>query len=251
MVNDPDRAYKPLKFFCIPGWELMSASESEMVAASVTEGLLAVRGRIARAADDYGRGGLVKLVCVSKTVSVESIRVALEAGERIFGENRVQEAQAKWPELKREFPDVELHLIGPLQSNKVREAVELFDVIETVDRVKIAEAIAREVEATGRRPRLYVEVNTGDEPQKAGVRPDKADEFLADCTRRLQLKVDGLMCIPPFGAPCSPHFALLAEIARRNEIKNLSMGMSSDFELAIQLGATYVRVGSAIFGHRT
>jgi PLP dependent protein len=213
--------------------------------------LAEVKARIARAARDCGRRpDALTLVCVTKTFGVEEIRVALDAGERVFGENRVQEALRKWPRLRREYPDVELHLLGPLQSNKTREAVELFDVIESVDRDKIAVALAEEIARSGRRPRLYVQVNTGAEPQKAGVLPQDADRFLAFCRNDLKLAIDGLMCIPPLGEQASPHFALLNKIASRNEIATLSMGMSADFELAIQLGATHVRVGSAIFGER-
>jgi hypothetical protein len=224
----------------------------QLEATSIGERLALVRQRIARAAEDSGRSaGDVALVCVSKTFGAEDILPALETGERIFGENRVQEAKAKWPALKARFPDVELHLIGPLQSNKAREAVELFDVIETIDRPKIAEALAAEIARTGRHPRLYIEINTGAEPQKAGVLPDAADAFIAHCVGALGLKIAGLMCIPPENEQRSPHFALLADIARRNGLKGLSMGMSADFELAIQLGATHVRVGSAIFGSRS
>ena len=160
----------------------------------------------------------------------------LEAGHRVFGENRVQEAMAKWPPLREKYPDIELHLIGPLQSNKTREAVELFDVIESVDREKIAKALSEEIARTGKRPRLFVQVNTGAEPQKAGVLPESADSFLAACRDAYGLKIEGLMCVPPVGEQASPHFALLADIAARNGINELSMGMSSDFELAIQLG---------------
>ncbi|MGB7092441.1 MAG: YggS family pyridoxal phosphate-dependent enzyme [Methylovirgula sp.] len=213
--------------------------------------LAEVKARISRAARDCGRApDAVSLVCVTKTFGVEEIRVVLEAGERVFGENRVQEALRKWPQLRRAFPDVELHLLGPLQSNKARAAVEGFDVIESVDRDRIAIALAEEIARTGRRPRLYVQVNTGAEPQKAGVLPRAADQFLAFCRNDLKLAISGLMCIPPVGEQASPHFALLNKIAARNAITTLSMGMSADFELAIQLGATHVRVGSAIFGER-
>jgi PLP dependent protein len=213
--------------------------------------LAAVKARIARAVRDSGRApGAVTLVCVTKTFGPEEIRPVLDAGERVFGENRVQEALRKWPALRRETPDIELHLIGPLQSNKVREAAEFFDVIESVDRDKIAVALAEEMARSGRRPRLYVQVNTGAEAQKAGVLPQDADRFVAFCRGDLQLAIEGLMCIPPVGEQASPHFALLNKIAARNGIAALSMGMSADFELAIQLGATHVRVGSAIFGER-
>jgi pyridoxal phosphate enzyme (YggS family) len=210
-----------------------------------------VEERIARAARDGDRpAGAVTLVAVSKTFDAPDIAPVIAAGQRVFGENRVQEAKGKWPALRAATPGIVLHLIGPLQSNKVREAVELFDVIETVDRPKIAEALAAEMARTGRRPDLYVQVNTGAEPQKAGIAPQEADAFLADCRDRLGLAIAGLMCIPPVGEQASPHFALLATIARRNGIARLSMGMSGDFELGIQLGATHVRVGSAIFGVR-
>ncbi len=223
-----------------------------MTAASETiERLDTVRVRIARAARDCDRDpGAVTLVCVSKTFDAEAIVPVLEAGERVYGENRVQEAQGKWPALRERYADVALHLIGPLQSNKAEDAVSLFDVIETVDRPKIAGALARAIQKVGRHPHLYVQVNTGAEPQKAGVLPQAADAFLASCRDEHGLAVAGLMCIPPVDDQASPHFALLAKIAARNGIAGLSMGMSSDFELAIQLGATHVRVGSAIFGAR-
>ncbi|MGO9006763.1 MAG: YggS family pyridoxal phosphate-dependent enzyme [Beijerinckiaceae bacterium] len=210
-----------------------------------------VRRRIALAAEDCGRNSRdVTLVCVSKSFAAAAIDPVLAAGERVFGENRVQEALEKWPPLKQAFEGVELHLIGPLQSNKAREAVQFFDVIETVDRVKIAETLAREIARLGRAPRLYVQVNTGSEPQKAGVLPLEADRFIASCVKDYGLTIEGLMCIPPADDQASPHFALLYKIASRNGLRVLSMGMSNDFELAIQLGATHVRVGSAIFGKR-
>ncbi len=210
-----------------------------------------IEARIARALADAERApGTATLVAVSKTYGAEIIGPVIAAGQRVFGENRVQETAGKWPALRAETPGLVLHLIGPLQSNKAREAVELFDVIETVDRPKIAEALADAMAKSGRTPRLLVQVNTGAEPQKAGVAPEAADAFLADCRDRLGLKVDGLMCIPPADQQASPHFALLATIARRNGLDVLSMGMSADFELGLQLGATHVRVGSAIFGQR-
>jgi pyridoxal phosphate enzyme (YggS family) len=213
--------------------------------------LAEVRERLARAARDADRGPAeITLVCVSKTFPAEEIRPVLGHGERVFGENRVQEAEEKWPGLRADYPDIELHLIGPLQSNKAREAVALFDVIETVDREKIAEALAKEIKRTGKHPKLYVQVNTGAEPQKAGILPEDADAFIASCREAHGLEISGLMCIPPVNDQASPHFALLNQIAARNGIKDLSMGMSSDFELAIQLGATHVRVGTAIFGKR-
>ncbi|MEA2840712.1 MAG: dependent protein [Methylobacteriaceae bacterium] len=210
-----------------------------------------VRGLIARAARDFGRDpGDVRLVCVTKTMLPERIRPVIEAGERIFGENRVQEAHGKWPALKADFADIELHLIGPLQTNKAREAVALFDVIETLDRPALAKAVAVDIQRAGRAPKLFVQVNTGAEPQKAGVLPQEADAFITQCRSEYGLDPVGLMCIPPLEEQASPHFALLAKIAARNGLTELSMGMSADYELAIQLGATHVRIGSAIFGGR-
>jgi PLP dependent protein len=217
----------------------------------VPQGLVDVRQRIVQAAHDCGRDpGEVSLVCVGKTFDASAIQPVLAAGETLFGENRVQEALDKWPLLKETFAGIELHLIGPLQSNKVRDAVRFFDVIESVDRPKIAEALAREIARSGRAPRLLVQVNTGAEPQKAGILPEEADRFIALCRTDYGLAIDGLMCVPPVGEQASPHFALLNKIAGRNGLGMLSMGMSGDFELAIQLGATHVRVGSAIFGAR-
>jgi PLP dependent protein len=192
----------------------------------------------------------VKLVAVTKTVPPVVIGQAIAAGQRIFGENRVQEAHAKWPALRELHPDIELHLIGPLQSNKVREAVQLFDVIETVDRPKLARALAEEMARVAKRPRLFVQVNTGEEPQKAGVLPAEADAFVALCRDTFGLAIDGLMCIPPLDEEPAMHFALLAKIAARAGVTELSMGMSDDFVRAIPFGATYVRVGTAIFGER-
>lgn len=192
----------------------------------------------------------VTLVAVSKTFDVEAIRPVISAGQRVFGENRVQEAQGKWPELKAETPDLELHLIGPLQSNKTAEAVALFDVIETVDREKIARALAAEIQKQGRNLRFYVQVNTGLEPQKAGIAPEETVAFVDLCRRELGLQIEGLMCIPPVEENPGPHFALLAKLAAACKLEKLSMGMSGDFETAIQFGATSVRVGSAIFGAR-
>lgn len=213
--------------------------------------LAEVRKRLARAARDCGRDpATVRLVCVTKTVSANRIEPLLQAGCRDFGENRVQEAAGKWPALREAFPDLSLRLIGPLQTNKVRDALRLFDVIETVDRPKLAAALAIEIARLGKRPRLYIQVNIGEEPQKAGVLPQGADELIRHCREDLGLGVEGLMCIPPVDQQGSPYFALLGKIAKRNNISNLSMGMTSDFELAIRLGATEVRVGSAIFGAR-
>jgi pyridoxal phosphate enzyme (YggS family) len=218
---------------------------------SIIDRLDAAKQAIDRAARDCERDpAKIALVCVTKTFAGEDVLPLLDAGQRIFGENRVQEARGKWPPLREKYPDVELHLIGPLQSNKAREAVETFDVIESVDREKIAEALATEIERQGKRPRLLVQVNTGAEPQKAGVLPQDADAFIELCRQKYGLEIEGLMCVPPVGEQASPHFALLADIAARNGLAIVSMGMSSDFELAIQLGATHVRIGSAIMGHR-
>ena len=190
-----------------------------------------------------------RLVAVSKTVSQDSIREAIAAGQRLFGENRVQEAQAKYPELKNELPDLELHLIGPLQTNKVKDAVALFDVIQTLDRTKLADALAAERDKSGKCPRLLLQVNTGEEPQKAGVLPAETASLIG-YARKLELPLEGLMCIPPAEDDAAPHFALLAKLARDHGLANLSMGMSGDFELAVKFGATHVRVGTAIFGSR-
>jgi PLP dependent protein len=219
---------------------------SESIRASLAE----VRRRIAVACQTAGRDpASVTLVAVAKTHPAESVLAALEAGQRVFGENRVQEAQAKYPALRTRFPDLELHLIGPLQTNKARDAVQLFDVIETVDRPKLARVLAQEMNRAGRRLACYVQVNTGEEPQKAGVAPNDADAFIAE-GRALGLDIVGLMCIPPEHEPAAPHFALLRVIAERNGLTRLSMGMSGDFETAIRLGATHVRIGTAIFGAR-
>ena len=209
------------------------------------------RSAIQRAALDCGRDpASVTLVCVTKTFPAEDIEPLLAAGHRVFGENRVQEAMGKWPALRARYPDLDLHLIGPLQSNKTREAIETFDAIQSVDREKIAKALAEEMARAGKRPRLFVQVNTGAEPQKAGVLPQDADAFLKTCRETYELAIEGLMCVPPVDEQAAPHFALLADIAARNGLPALSMGMSSDFEIAIQLGATHVRVGSAIMGVR-
>jgi pyridoxal phosphate enzyme (YggS family) len=192
----------------------------------------------------------VELVAVSKTFDTEAVRPVLAAGQRAFGENRVQEAERKWPVLKNEFADVELHLIGPLQSNKAKDAVALFDVIHTIDREKIARAVAEEISRQARRLKLFVQVNTGEEPQKAGVMPRAAKAFVDFCRVELKLPVAGLMCIPPVDEEPAVHFAFLAKLAKETGLQGLSMGMSSDFETAIAFGATHVRVGSAIFGDR-
>jgi PLP dependent protein len=215
------------------------------------ERLAAVKTEIAAACAEAGRDpGEITLVAATKTFAADAIRPALAAGHRVFGENRVQEAKAKWPALKAEYPGIELHMIGPLQSNKVREAVGLFDAIHSVDRPNLCAALAKEIERQGRRPLLFVEINTGAEPQKAGVFPNDADLFLHACAETYGLTVVGLMCIPPFDELPAPHFALTAKIARRNGLALLSMGMSADFAVAIRFAATHVRVGTAIFGER-
>jgi pyridoxal phosphate enzyme (YggS family) len=214
--------------------------------------LAETKAAIARAARDFERRPEdVALIAVSKTMPVEAILPALEAGQRVFGENYVQEAKAKWPALRERFPDAEVHMIGPLQSNKAREAVALFDAIHSLDRESLARELAREIARAGKAPRLFVQVNTGEEPQKGGVSPGEAHAFLELCRKQHGLVIEGLMCIPPADEPPSPHFALLAKIAARNGLRGLSMGMSADFEAAIQLGATHVRIGSAIFGARS
>ncbi|AXS42331.1 YggS family pyridoxal phosphate-dependent enzyme [Breoghania sp. L-A4] len=210
-----------------------------------------VKTRILEAERDAGRpAGSVTLVAVSKTFDIEHIEPVIAAGQRVFGENRVQEAQSKWPALKERHEDIELHLIGPLQSNKAKDAVALFDVIHTIDRDKIARAIKAEMEAQGRTPTLFIQVNTGGEPQKAGVLPEDADAFVKCCRDELGLAIEGLMCIPPADENPGLHFALLRKIAERNGLAGLSMGMSGDFDTAVAFGATHVRVGSAIFGTR-
>ena len=219
--------------------------------ADVTANLAAIKARIASAEAAAGRAaGSTRLVAVSKTHGAERIRPALEAGHRVFGENRVQEAAAKWPALREDFPDLELHLIGPLQTNKVAQAVALFDVIQTVDREKLARALAAEFERTGLKRRVFIQVNTGAEPQKAGILPEDADAFIRACIKDHKLDIIGLMCIPPVDEEPALHFALLAKIAKRNGLDGLSMGMSGDFETAVRMGATHVRVGTAIFGAR-
>lgn len=215
------------------------------------EQLTLVKHKLGAAEREANRqDGSATLVAVSKTFDAEHIRPVIEAGQRVFGENRVQEAQGKWPALKAEFSDIELHLIGPLQSNKAKEAVALFDVIETVDREKIAAELAREIERQGRAVKLYVQVNTGSEPQKAGIEPREAVAFVKRCREIHGLAIEGLMCIPPAEENPGPHFALLAKLAREADVDKLSMGMSGDYELAVAFGATSVRVGSAIFGSR-
>lgn len=226
-------------------------STSEGGPANAAARLRYVRGQMAKACAHVERAPAgVQLVAVSKTFAAAEIEPVLAAGQRAFGENRVQEANAKWPALRERFPDTELHLIGPLQSNKVKDAAALFDVIHTVDRASLCAALAKELARSGRLPRLLVEVNTGAEAQKAGVLPENADAFLRDCRESYGLTIEGLMCIPPFDEAPAPHFALLAKTAARNGLSTLSMGMSADFTTAIEFGATLVRVGSAIFGSR-
>lgn len=219
--------------------------------SEVAAHLAEVRGRIDAAAKAAGRNPAdVTLVAVSKTHGADRVRELLAAGHRIFAENRVQEAEEKYPALKAEFPDLELHLIGPLQTNKARDAVALFDAIESVDRERIAAALAKEMERSGRRPDCYIQVNTGEEPQKAGIAPAEVDAFVAACRDTHKLPVVGLMCIPPVGEEPALHFALLAKMAARLGLARVSMGMSADYETAVKLGATHVRVGSALFGSR-
>lgn len=218
---------------------------------SVEDNLLEIRAKIAKAADEAERDpSSVTLVAVSKTFEAEHIRPVIEAGQRVFGENRVQEAQSKWPALREKTPDIELHLIGPLQSNKAADAVGVFDVIESVDREKIARVLADEMKRQHRPLPVYIQVNTGLEPQKAGIAPDDVASFVMLCRDELGLQVLGLMCIPPAEENPGPHFALLQKLAVENGLSQLSMGMSADFETAIGFGATSVRVGSALFGTR-
>jgi pyridoxal phosphate enzyme (YggS family) len=214
-------------------------------------GLAKVQAELEAARANSSTSRPVTLVAVSKTFGAEAIEPVILAGQKVFGENRVQEAKAKWPDLEARHPGIELHLIGPLQSNKAKEAVALFDAIHTVDRVSLCEALAKEIERQSRHPLLFVEINTGAEPQKAGILPENADAFLQACREDYGLEISGLMCIPPVEEAPAPHFALTAKIAERNGLKLLSMGMSADFAVAVQFGATHVRVGSAIFGHRS
>jgi len=220
-------------------------------ATEVAANLAEVRARIAATAGEAGRDpDTVTLIAVGKVQPLERVEAALLAGQRVFGENRVQEAQGKWPGLRERFAGVELHLIGPLQTNKVRDAVALFDVIQTVDRPKLAAELAREMDRQGRRPECYIQINTGEEAQKAGIVPAEADAFIEVCRSGHGLPVVGLMCIPPVDDDPSLHFALLRELAKRHGLERLSMGMSGDYEAAVALGATHVRVGTAIFGAR-
>jgi pyridoxal phosphate enzyme (YggS family) len=219
--------------------------------SSGADRLAEVSGRIAEAARASGRSPAdVTLVAVSKTHGADRVRELLEVGHRVFGENRVQEAERKFPELKTAYPDLELHLIGPLQTNKARDAVALFDVIQSVDRDRLAATLVKEMERLGRRPACYIQVNTGEEPQKAGILPKDVDAFVALCRDQYKLPIVGLMCIPPVDEEPALHFALLAKMAARNGLAKLSMGMSADYETAVRMGATHVRVGSAVFGNR-
>jgi pyridoxal phosphate enzyme (YggS family) len=229
----------------------MTPQDPSPLTAHLPTGLAGVEQEIARACTEARRDrASVTLIAVSKTFDAGTITPVIEAGQRVFGENRVQEARAKWPGLMSNYPGLALHLIGPLQSNKAKEAVALFDAIHSVDRPSICQALAKEIRSQNRQPQLFVQLNTGEEPQKAGIAPAEADDFIASCREKYALPISGLMCIPPVDDAPAPHFALTAKIAARNGLKNLSMGMSADFAVAIQLGATHVRVGSAIFGAR-
>ena len=229
----------------------MATEKTSTITPSLPNALGSVEYDILRACKEARRErASVTLIAVSKTFTAEAIAPVIAAGQRVFGENRVQEAKAKWPGLMSASPGIALHLIGPLQSNKAKEAVALFDAIHSVDRPSICEALAKEIDSQKRRPELFVQLNTGEEPQKAGVAPGDADVFIAACREKYGLAIAGLMCIPPVNEAPAPHFALLAKIAKRNSLNFLSMGMSSDFALAIRFGATHVRVGTAIFGAR-
>ena len=233
----------------------MASETHAAVTVDSPNSLTTVEAEIMRACKDAGRErSSVTLIAVSKTFEADAIVPVIGAGQRVFGENRVQEARAKWPDLIAAHPGIALHLIGPLQSNKAKEAVALFDAIHSVDRPSICEALAKElakqIVKQDRRPLLFVQLNTGEEPQKAGIAPQDTDAFIASCREKYGLDISGLMCIPPVDEAPAPHFALTAKIAARNDLKLLSMGMSADFATAIQFGATHVRVGSAIFGHR-
>jgi pyridoxal phosphate enzyme (YggS family) len=225
--------------------------QSDIAPSDTAARLAAVSGDISRACRDANRDvSTVTLVAVSKTFAADAIEPVIEVGHRVFGENRVQEAKAKWPQLQSKHPGLALHLIGPLQSNKAKDAIALFDAIHSLDRASLCEALAKEIDKQQRKPTLFVEINTGGESQKAGVLPPDADAFLTKCRTDYGLAISGLMCIPPFDEAPGPHVALTAKIAARNGLKLLSMGMSADFATAIELGATHVRVGSAIFGQR-
>jgi len=229
----------------------MANQNAAPITPPLPNALAAVEGDIARTCKQARRErASVTLIAVSKTHQAEAIEPVIAAGQRVFGENRVQEAKAKWPPLLSAHPGLALHLIGPLQSNKAKEAVALFDAIHSVDRPSICEALAREINSQKRQPELFVQLNTGEEPQKAGIAPAEADGFIASCREKYGLAIAGLMCIPPVDDAPAPHFALTAKIAARNGLSGLSMGMSADFAVAIQFGATHVRIGSAIFGAR-
>jgi pyridoxal phosphate enzyme (YggS family) len=236
------------------GLSLASVLQARQIAnmsETAAENLGKVRDQIAKAAKEAGREPRsVRLIAISKTFGTAEIEPVIAAGQRLFGENRVQEAKAKWPDLRARHAGIELHLVGPLQTNKVREALALFDAIHSVDRPKLAAELAKEIQKAGRAPQLFVQVNTGAEPQKAGVLPENADAFIKECRETYSLKINGLMCIPPLEEAPAPHFALTAKIAKRNSLEFLSMGMSADYVSAIAFGATHVRVGSAIFGER-
>ena len=229
----------------------MTPEDTSAVTSHSPNALLDVEQEIARACSEAGRErSSVTLIAVSKTFGSDAITPVIEGGQRVFGENRVQEAKAKWPALMTAYPDIVLHLIGPLQSNKAKEAIALFHAVHSVDRPSICQALAKEIESQKKHPELFVQINTGEEPQKAGVAPGEADAFIKSCRETYGLTISGLMCIPPVNEAPAPHFALTAKIAARNGLANLSMGMSADFATAIKFGATHVRVGSAIFGHR-
>src|SRR5258706_1833604 len=229
----------------------MAPQISSPITPHLPNGLATVEQEIARACEQARRDrASVTPIAVSQAFDANAIAPVIEAGQRVFGENRVQEAKAKWPGLMSAYPGIALHLIGPLQSNKTKEAVALFDAIHSVDRPSICEALAKEIDSQKRRPQLFVQLNTGEEPQKAGVAPAGADAFIASCRAKYGLQISGLMCISPVNDAPAPHFALTAKIAARNGLQNLSMSMSADFAIAIQFGAAHVRVGSAIFGKR-
>jgi len=230
---------------------MMTEANASQLTGHSPNALASVEEEIARACKDARRDrASVTLIAVSKTFAAAAITPVIAAGQRVFGENRVQEAKSKWPALRSAYPDIALHLIGPLQSNKAKEAVALFDAIHSIDRPSVCQAVAKEIESQNRRPQLFVQINTGEEAQKAGVAPGDADAFITNCRESYGLQISGLMCIPPLNEPPAAHFALTAKIAARNGLKNLSMGMSADFVTAIALGATHIRIGSAIFGHR-
>jgi PLP dependent protein len=253
MVEGPFQELRKLRhtFVNVRSIAKMMTKNSPALTVHSPTALAAVEQEIARACKEARRErASVTLIAVSKTFAADAIIPVIEGGQLVFGENRVQEAKAKWPALMSSYSGLALHLIGPLQSNKAKEAVALFDAIHSVDRASLCQALAKEIDSQKRRPQLFVQINTGEEPQKAGVAPQDADAFIASCANSYGLEISGLMCIPPADEAPAPHFALTANIAARNGLKNLSMGMSADYAVAIQFGATHVRVGSAIFGHR-